>query len=96
MIYIIIFIFKLIENTLSTIRIIVINQGKKILGAILQGIVTLVWAISAGLTIIDFKKDYVKIFVFCLGAFIGSLLGSYIEEKARKKEIILQSHFHQT
>ena len=96
MIYIIIFIFKLIENTLSTIRIIVINQGKKILGAILQGIVTLVWAISAGLTIIDFKKDYLKIFVFCLRAFIGSLLGSYIEEKARKKEIILQSHFHQT
>ena len=93
MIYIIIFVFKLIENTLSTIRIIVINQNKKILGATLQGIITLVWAISANLTIINFQKDYLKIFVFCLGAFTGSLLGSYIEEK---KEIILQSHFHQT
>ena len=91
MIYIIIFIFKLIENTLSTIRIIVINQGKKILGAILQGIVTLVWAISAGLTIIDFKKDYLKIFVFCLGAFIGSLLAQTFDIYYA---VFLKPHYH--
>lgn len=84
MIYFIIFIFKFIENTLSTFRIIVVSKGKKLNGAILQGIVTLVWAISAGLTIIDFKNDYFKIFAFCLGASIGSYFGSSIEEKIKK------------
>lgn len=94
MIYILIFIFKLIENTLSTLRIIIVGQGKKLLGSILQTIVTLIWTISAGLTIIDFKNDYFKIIIFCLGSGIGSYLGSFIEEKTRKKEIILQSHYH--
>ncbi len=86
MIYIIIFLFKFIENTLGTLRLIVVAHGKKIMGAILQGIVTLVWAISAGLTIVNFKNDYFKIFVFCLGAAIGSYAGSCIEEKIRKKD----------
>lgn len=56
------------------------------MGAILQGMVTFVWAISAGLTIVNFKNDYFKIFVFCLGAAIGSYAGSCIEEKIRKKD----------
>lgn len=86
MIYIIIFLFKFIENTLGTLRLIVVAHGRKIMGAILQGMVTFVWAISAGLTIVNFKNDYFKIFVFCLGAAIGSYAGSCIEEKIRKKD----------
>lgn len=96
MIYILIFIFKFIENTLSTLRIIIIAKGKKLFGAILQTIITLVWAISAGLTIINYKNNYLKIITFCLGAGIGSYVGSLIEEKTRKKEITSKSHFHQT
>ncbi len=85
MIYIIIFLFKFIENTLATLRLIVVAHGKKLIGALLQGLVTLVWLISASLTIINFKNDYFKILVFCLGAIIGSYTGSIIEEKTRKK-----------
>lgn len=83
MTYIIIFLFKFIENTLSTIRIIILSKGKKLLGAFLQGIVTLVWAISISMTIMDIN-DYKKILFFCLGAIIGSYAGSYIEEKSKK------------
>lgn len=95
MIYFIIFIFKFIENTLSTLRLIIVAHGNKLFGAFLQAIVTFVWIISAGLTIINFKEDYLKILVFCLGAGFGSYFGSFLEEKIRKKEIISQSHFHQ-
>lgn len=83
MTYIIIFLFKFIENTLSTIRIIILSKGKKLLGAFLQGIVTLVWAISISMTIMDIN-DYKKILFFCLGASTGSYVGSYIEEKSKK------------
>ena len=76
-----IFTFKVIENTLSTLRIIVISNGKKILGAILQGTVSIVWVISTSLVVINIQKDPLKIISFTLGALIGSYIGSIIEEK---------------
>ena len=79
--YILIFIFKIIENTLSTLRIILIANGKKLLGAILQGIVSIVWVISTSLVVINIQKDPLKIISFTLGALIGSYIGSIIEEK---------------
>lgn len=81
LIYFLIFAFKVIENTLSTLRIIVVSNGKKILGAILQGIVSIVWVISTSLVVINIQKDPLKIISFTLGAVLGSLIGSLIEEK---------------
>jgi len=81
LIYFLIFTFKVIENTLSTLRIIVVSNGKKILGAILQGIVSIVWVISTSLVVINIQKDPLKIISFTLGALIGSYIGSIIEEK---------------
>ena len=81
MIYILIFISKILENTLATLRIIVISNGKKKLGAILHGIVTLIWLLITGIVIIDINKDIFKIISFCMGCIVGSFLGSLIEEK---------------
>jgi len=79
--YIIIFISKILENTLSTLRLILVANGKKKLGAILQGIIALVWIIVTGIVIVDLNKDIFKIVVFCIGSIVGSYLGSFIEEK---------------
>ena len=79
--YILIFTFKVIENTLSTLRIIVVSNGKKIIGAILQGIASIVWVISTSLVVINIQKDPLKILAFTSGALIGSYIGSIIEEK---------------
>lgn len=84
--YILIFAFKVIENTLSTLRIIVISNRKKILGAILQGTVSIIWVISTSLVVINIQKDPLKIISFTLGATIGSYIGSIIEEKLSKKD----------
>jgi len=81
LIYLLIFTFKVIENTLSTLRIIVVSNGKKLLGAILQGIVSIVWVISTSLVVINIQKDPFKIISFTIGALIGSYIGSIIEEK---------------
>lgn len=80
-IYFIIFIFKVLENTLSTLRIIVVANGKKLLGALLQGIIALVWAFSTGLVVVDVLSDPFKVIAFTLGSLIGSYIGSLIEEK---------------
>ena len=81
MIYLLIFISKIIENMLSTLRLIVVSNGKKKLGAILNGIVALVWIFVTSIVIINVNKDPIKIIMFCIGSVFGSYLGSLIEEK---------------
>lgn len=80
-IYFFIFISKIIENALSTLRLIVVANGKKKLGAILNGLIALIWIFVTSIVIIDIDKDPVKIIIFCLGSIVGSYLGSLLEEK---------------
>jgi uncharacterized protein YebE (UPF0316 family) len=81
LVYLLIFISKIIENAVSTLRLIVVSNGKKKLGALLQGIVALVWIFVTGIVIIDVNKDPIKIIIFCIGSIVGSYLGSVLEEK---------------
>lgn len=81
LIYLAIFLSKIIENAVGTLRLIVVANGKKKLGAILQGIVALVWIFGTGIVIVDINKDIFKIVIFVIGSIVGSYLGSIIEEK---------------
>lgn len=79
-IYIFIFLAKIIENAIATLRLILVSNGKKMLGAVLNLIISIIWLISTSLVVVDFK-DPIKIIVFALGSFIGSYIGSLMEEK---------------
>lgn len=79
--YLLIFISKIIENSLATLRLIVVANGKKILGSILQFCIALVWILITGMVVINITKDPLKIIFFALGSFVGSYVGSLIEEK---------------
>ena len=81
-----ILITKIIENTLATIRIVMIAKDQKVKGAILNGIIAFVWIISTTMVIVNIKDNVWKIFYFCLGSIIGSYLGSVIEERLEKKK----------
>lgn len=80
LIYIFIFTAKIIENAIATLRLILVSNGKKTLGAILNLIISIIWIISTGLVVVNFQNPY-KIIVFALGSFLGSYIGSLIEEK---------------
>ena len=81
MTYLIIFLSKILENAIATLRLIIVAQGKKFLGAILQGIISLIWILITGIIIVNPSKSPLKIIIFCLGCTVGSYLGSLIEEK---------------
>ena len=81
LIYLLIFIFKIIEDALATLRLIVVSNGKKKLGAILQFAVTLIWIILTGTVLMGLQKDFFKAIAFSFGALFGSYLGSVLEEK---------------
>ena len=80
MTYFIIFISKLLENTFATLRIILIANNKKFLGAILTFLISIIWIISVSFIVFDFN-DYFKIISFAIGSAIGSYLGNILEEK---------------
>lgn len=79
--YLAIFIFKIIEDALATLRLIVVSNGKKKLGAILQFVVTLIWIILTGTVLLGLQKDVFKAVAFSFGALFGSYFGSLLEEK---------------
>ncbi len=81
LVYLAIFGFKIIEDALATLRLIVVSNGKKKLGAILQFVVTLIWIILTGTVLMGLQKDIFKAIAFALGALFGSYLGSVLEEK---------------
>ncbi len=80
-VYLSIFAFIMLEEALKTLRIIVVSNGKKIIGAILQFFIALIWIIVTGTVIMDIKGDPLKIFFYSLGSLVGSYIGSLIEEK---------------
>ena len=69
-----------IEKT-DNATLIVVANGKKLLGAILQGVVALVWIFGTAIVIVNINKDIFKIVVFVVGSIFGSYLGSVMEEK---------------
>ena len=81
MIYLALFFLKIIENALATLRIIVIANGKKLFGAFLNFLMSLSWIFSTSLVLVDIQSDPFKIFVYSFGTFLGSYLGSLLEEK---------------
>lgn len=89
LIYISIFCLKLLENAIGTIRMIVATNGKKMLGAILQFLIGLVWILSASLTISGSMDDPIKIFIFAIGSAVGSYVGCLVEEKIAMGESVL-------
>ena len=88
--YIIIFLSKVVENMLATLRIIVVANGKKLLGAILQGLVALLWVCITGVVVTNILENPFKIIAFALGSMVGSYLGGVLEEKiAIGKKLLL-------
>ena len=81
LLYIIIFFSKVIENAIGTLRIIVVANGKKIIGAILQGVVSIIWICVTGIVVTNILEDPFKIVAFSLGSVVGSYLGCFLEEK---------------
>lgn len=79
--YLIIFLAKTIELALGTLRLIVVANGKKTLGAILQGVIAVVWIYITGIVVNNINEDPIKVIAFALGSLFGSYIGSLIEEK---------------
>lgn len=79
--YVVIFLAKMIEVSLATIRNVLINRGQKFIGACIGFFEVLIWLYVVSNVLQNVTDDLIKVGVYCLAFSCGNYLGATIEEK---------------
>jgi len=87
----IIFVSKIIEVTVGTLRMIVISKGYRREGTILSFIEIVLWTFVASRVILGIAAAPVKGIVYCIAYSIGVYLGSVIEGYIAMGRILIQA-----
>lgn len=79
--YIIIFLAKTIEVSISTIRLVYVNKGERVNGAILGFFEVMIWILVVSSVLNNIVDDPIKIIAYAAGFSLGNYLGVSIESK---------------
>ena len=77
-VYMTIFFLKVLEISLDTLRIVLINKGQKELGSIVGFIVILLWIFVASSVLSSLSEDLWKALFYALGYSVGIYVGIVI------------------
>lgn len=80
-IYFIIFFGKILEVTVSTIRMVLINRGERVSGTIVAVFDSSLWLLITGTVLQGFQSDPLRMVVFAVAFAVGNYLGSWLEDK---------------
>ncbi len=80
-VYITIFCLKVLEISLDTIRIVLINKGQKELGSLVGFVVIILWIFVASSVLSTLQEDLLKALFYALGYAVGIYVGIVIEKK---------------
>lgn len=81
LLYIIIFCAKIIEVSISTIRLVFINKGERVKGAVLGFAEIMIWLIVVSSVLNNITEDPIKVFIYAAAFSLGNYLGVTIESK---------------
>lgn len=79
-VYFIIFFGKIIENTMQTLRLVLLSRGQRLVGAIIGFFELLLWITITGSVLAGLSTAPIKALVFAFAFAIGNYLGSYLED----------------
>lgn len=79
--YLLIFVVKVFEVSLSTTRIVLITKGERRTGAIIGFFEVVIWIILASTVLTGISEDPFKVIVYALGFSVGNYVGSMLETK---------------
>ena len=80
-IYVFIFVGKIIEVTIATLRIVLISRGERTVGSCVAIVEMTIWLVVTGTVLTGFQTDLWKVIVFVAAFAIGNFIGSWLEEK---------------
>ena len=79
--YLLIFLAKMIEVTLATVRIVLITKGEKLKGSIIGFFEVIIWIILVSTILTDISSDPYKVIFYSFGFAFGNYVGSIVENK---------------
>ena len=84
-----IFILRLLDQTLGTLRVLYVNKGKPVFGAVLGFVESAIWVVAISRVIQDLN-DPLLIFGYARGFASGTIMGSYIENTIAIGDIVVR------
>lgn len=79
--YIIIFIGKVVEVSIGTVRTVLNSKGEKLTASVLGVVETSIWLLVVSAVITNISNDPFKMVAYALGFGVGNYLGVAIEDK---------------
>ncbi len=79
--YVAIFLAKILEVSLMTVRTVLITRGEKVYGSVIGFIEVVIWLYVVGAVLVGIKDDPIRMIVYAFGFACGNYLGSFLEEK---------------
>lgn len=80
-IYVFIFAGKILEVSVSTVRLVLINRGERARGSAIAFVEILLWLAVTGTVLAGFQNDWIRVVVFAAAFSIGNYVGSWVEDK---------------
>jgi len=81
MIYVVIFIAKLMEVSISTVRLVLTARGNRIVASMLAAVEIAIWIIVTSTVLLGLRDDPLRAVAFGLAFVVGIYLGIFIEDK---------------
>lgn len=81
LVYAFIFFGKLLEVSIGTLRIVLINRGVKAVGAAMAMIEIILWLVVASTVLTGFREDWLKGLMYALAYALGNYLGTILDER---------------
>ena len=81
LLYVVIFVVKVIEVSLATLRIVLITKDERVKGAAIGFFEVIIWVLIVSAVLQNITEDPFKIVVYALGFAVGNYIGSLLENK---------------
>lgn len=82
---------RIIEVSIGTLRVILMNKGYRLISAVLAFIEVLIWVVVASNVLDNISENPIKVVVYSLAYALGVYIGSIIEEKVALGTILIQA-----
>ncbi len=79
-VYLFIFFGKILEVSLATLRIVLINRGVRSVGSMIAFFEVMIWLILASSVLMGFKEDFLKGIVYGIAFACGNYIGSWLDD----------------
>ena len=81
LLYLLIFVVKVFEVSLATLRIVLITKDERVKGAFIGFFEVVIWVLVVSATLQGITEDPFKVVVYALGFAVGNYVGSLLENK---------------